>query len=356
MITDALAGTAATVRDDTAQVVKNTYNELKELIRCNFADRNDTKGEMALSEYESDPVTWIKPLKKVLIQAGADKDKHIIHAAKELMGLVKPDQDAITGTDQGVNFAERLDRIRQISRGGLANSDVPKYAGRPWFNPLIIFCSIVFPLVLLTIILFNENFAAVAGTEPHWQLFLSVSAPPVVCVAIMLALSRVYRNIGIGMILFVLVPLCSAATSLVSASLLLDTSAGQIVSALMMPQEKSDTDGPRTTSATAAPAKEDLKPLIPPGTLPEKGAAPPEAGPPEITGGQEHTADASDIGEAPKAYDFISSMGMKFVYIPGGSFMMGSSQNEPGRYSYETLHRVTLTRKRTDYNGFRGAL
>jgi len=41
--------------------------------------------------------------------------------------------------------------------------------------------------------------------------------------------------------------------------------------------------------------------------------------------------------------DISNALGMKFVYIPPGTFMMGSPENEPGRHSDETLHRVTLT-------------
>ncbi len=39
-----------------------------------------------------------------------------------------------------------------------------------------------------------------------------------------------------------------------------------------------------------------------------------------------------------------NSIGMKFVYIPPGTFMMGSPENEPGRNKDETLHIVTLTK------------
>jgi formylglycine-generating enzyme required for sulfatase activity len=38
-----------------------------------------------------------------------------------------------------------------------------------------------------------------------------------------------------------------------------------------------------------------------------------------------------------------NSIGMKFVVIPPGEFMMGSSEDEPGHSSNETLHKVTLT-------------
>jgi len=40
-----------------------------------------------------------------------------------------------------------------------------------------------------------------------------------------------------------------------------------------------------------------------------------------------------------------NSLGMEFVYIPPGTFMMGSPSNESGRYNDEKQHWVTLTRK-----------
>jgi formylglycine-generating enzyme required for sulfatase activity len=46
--------------------------------------------------------------------------------------------------------------------------------------------------------------------------------------------------------------------------------------------------------------------------------------------------------EPPK--EFTNSMGMKFVWIPPGSFMMGSPKEEEHRYDDETQHKVTLTK------------
>ncbi len=43
---------------------------------------------------------------------------------------------------------------------------------------------------------------------------------------------------------------------------------------------------------------------------------------------------------------FTNSLGMKFVYLPPGTFQMGSPTSEPQRDDDETQHRVTLT------NGF----
>ena len=42
--------------------------------------------------------------------------------------------------------------------------------------------------------------------------------------------------------------------------------------------------------------------------------------------------------------DFTNSIGMKFVWIPPGSFMMGSPKNEERREDDETQHKVTLTK------------
>jgi formylglycine-generating enzyme required for sulfatase activity len=41
---------------------------------------------------------------------------------------------------------------------------------------------------------------------------------------------------------------------------------------------------------------------------------------------------------------FSNSIGMKFVFIPPGTFMMGSPSHEPGRDSDEKQHQVTLTK------------
>jgi formylglycine-generating enzyme required for sulfatase activity len=42
--------------------------------------------------------------------------------------------------------------------------------------------------------------------------------------------------------------------------------------------------------------------------------------------------------------NFTNSIGMKFVWIPPGSFMMGSPKGEKGRAANETQHKVTLTK------------
>src|ERR1700730_12543471 len=41
---------------------------------------------------------------------------------------------------------------------------------------------------------------------------------------------------------------------------------------------------------------------------------------------------------------FTNTIGMKFVWIPPGSFLMGSPKEETGRRDNEAQHKVTLTR------------
>lgn len=47
---------------------------------------------------------------------------------------------------------------------------------------------------------------------------------------------------------------------------------------------------------------------------------------------------------AAKGETITNSIGMTFVYIKPGTFIMGSPENEPGRYDNETQHTVTLTK------------
>src|SRR4051812_14873701 len=42
--------------------------------------------------------------------------------------------------------------------------------------------------------------------------------------------------------------------------------------------------------------------------------------------------------------NFTNSIGIKFVWIPPGTFTMGSPKEEKGRQENETQHKVTLTK------------
>jgi len=51
----------------------------------------------------------------------------------------------------------------------------------------------------------------------------------------------------------------------------------------------------------------------------------------------------SGYAEQPKER-IINSLGMEFVLIKSGKFLMGSPEDEPGRYTGERPHRVNLTK------------
>jgi thioredoxin-like negative regulator of GroEL len=100
------AGITASVKDTASAAVKDAYNGLKTLIQRKFADQ--PKAQTALIEYEEDPDTYEKPLKKALSTHQLDQDEQIIAAARHLMTLVQPQQAGMgkytiqnTGTIQG---------------------------------------------------------------------------------------------------------------------------------------------------------------------------------------------------------------------------------------------------------------
>jgi hypothetical protein len=106
ILTALASGAASSVKDTAGTAVKDASNGLKALIQRKFAGK--TKAEAALIDYEDDPETYEKPLKKALIEEHIDQKGEIIAAASNLMTLVQPQQAAmgkynvqITGDVQG---------------------------------------------------------------------------------------------------------------------------------------------------------------------------------------------------------------------------------------------------------------
>ena len=58
----------------------------------------------------------------------------------------------------------------------------------------------------------------------------------------------------------------------------------------------------------------------------------------------EETSSLEKYSKQPGKKTFINSIGMRFVYIPPGTFMMGSPLDDPGRRNDESQHRVTLSK------------
>jgi formylglycine-generating enzyme required for sulfatase activity/serine/threonine protein kinase len=78
----------------------------------------------------------------------------------------------------------------------------------------------------------------------------------------------------------------------------------------------------------------------PPGQ-PVGQAPPPAVAPFDATQAKAHQQAWADHLGVP--VETTNSIGMKFVVIPAGEFMMGSPEDEPGHRDDETLHKVTLT-------------
>jgi hypothetical protein len=76
----------------TSNAIKDSYSGLKTLIQRKFAGK--PKAELALAEYESDPETWVAPLKKTLAQEKIDQDQEVIVAAQNLIQLAQSPQSA----------------------------------------------------------------------------------------------------------------------------------------------------------------------------------------------------------------------------------------------------------------------
>lgn len=85
---------------------------MKSLLQQKFAGKQSA--EVALNEYETDPMTWEAPLKQVLMQVQDDQDEVVIKVAERLMTLVNPQQAAmgkynvqVTGNVQGLIQGEQ---------------------------------------------------------------------------------------------------------------------------------------------------------------------------------------------------------------------------------------------------------
>ncbi|MBP0028929.1 hypothetical protein [Roseofilum sp. Guam] len=96
----ALVAGAAKAAGDAAP---DAYQGLKALIKRKFG--GEPKAEMVLEEHESDPETYEGPLKKKLLEAGADQDQAIIAAAQKLLDEMES-KESIPGSFQTTFEAE----------------------------------------------------------------------------------------------------------------------------------------------------------------------------------------------------------------------------------------------------------
>lgn len=101
-----VAGAAASAKDTAGQAIKDAYAGLKTLLSRLFAEK--PKAQVIIDEYEADPETYGKPLKKLLTEAHVEHEQEVLEAAQRVMNLVQPQQAAlgkynvqITGNVQG---------------------------------------------------------------------------------------------------------------------------------------------------------------------------------------------------------------------------------------------------------------
>lgn len=90
IITALVTGTANLLKDT---VVKDAYNGLKELIQKRLSGKQ--KAETTLADFEQDPDTYDKPLKKVLTEGHVDQDADVLTAAQKLLSLAHPEEAAL---------------------------------------------------------------------------------------------------------------------------------------------------------------------------------------------------------------------------------------------------------------------
>src|SRR3954451_7478567 len=80
------AGAGAGLKDAAGSAIKDAYNGLRAVLQRRFAGK--PSAEVALTQYEQDPSTWDKPLRKELTETGADGDAEALELAQKVLALV----------------------------------------------------------------------------------------------------------------------------------------------------------------------------------------------------------------------------------------------------------------------------
>jgi hypothetical protein len=83
------AGAGAGSSDAAKAAVMDVYAGLRDALRRRLAGRRDA--ERALEADETDPEVWQARLGHDLTDSGADRDEHVLAAARHLLRLVDPD-------------------------------------------------------------------------------------------------------------------------------------------------------------------------------------------------------------------------------------------------------------------------
>ncbi len=84
-----LAGAASAAKDVGTQAVKDGYNGLKTLIQGWFKEKEQSEGEMALTNVEEKPELWKPVLEDSLVATKAVGNEEIIRAVQVLIEAMK---------------------------------------------------------------------------------------------------------------------------------------------------------------------------------------------------------------------------------------------------------------------------
>lgn len=102
----ALAAGSNGLIDATAQ---DLYGKLKELILNRLQNKPEAK--LLLDKYSSKPDIWVEPLKAELTAAGTEQDSEILQVAKQLVDIVKPQQNAVS------KFSVQAEQVEGVVQG-----------------------------------------------------------------------------------------------------------------------------------------------------------------------------------------------------------------------------------------------
>ena len=217
--------------------------------------------------------------------------------------------------------------------------------------------------VFLTIILLKAFSAGATLKTDFGEISLTGIVACFVCIAIMLTLSKVYKDLRV--IIIFLVPLCMSS-AFVSAKLLLDVPFVKVFEYMTYVNEDESTrppDPPTLGSDAESTHSEDAGSTSEKGYAASTGTSGGQRGADTETTGTETIVETSgsassadgtprqpddfptiEIENPSRDEDFVNTIGMRFVKIKAGTFQMGSPIDEPYRRSNETRHWVTLTK------------
>jgi RIP homotypic interaction motif len=86
IVTALAAGAAQGITDSASAMMKDAYASLRARVKEKLGGKPGA--ELVLAKHEQAPETWQAPLVAELAEAGADRDRDLIAAAKALLDLI----------------------------------------------------------------------------------------------------------------------------------------------------------------------------------------------------------------------------------------------------------------------------